>query len=633
MTAHATTGLILAGGFGTRLQTALPDRPKVLAEVNGRPFITILLDQLVAAGLEKIVICTGHLGHMVREALGASYRGLPVLYSHEEKPLGTGGAVRQAFERYDGDAFLVLNGDSYVDADLPAFRAWHESAGAPGSLVLTWVQDTARFGTVETNGGDRIRGFFEKRNVACPGWINAGVYLLSRELLTSMPANAIPFSIEREFFPGTLEKGLGGYKIRAPFIDIGTPESLASAAAFFAGIVRGKRRRFVVLDRDGTLIQQKHYLCSPQQVALTSNAAEALTQMRQIGLGIVLVTNQSGIGRGFFDTERVDEIHARMLDLLARDGASVDAIYVCPHTPEDNCSCRKPRPGLLQRASLEFGFALTEAFMIGDKACDIEAARSCGATTFLVTGGYGREHLQNGSAKPDFVVNDLMEAAECLSTLLRRPSMQTDAEDLVPGASERLRRHLLGSINAKQRLLEDCENTILAAAKAIAGSMAGGGKMLLCGNGGSAADCQHIAGEMVSVLNQSFPRPGLAAIAMTTDSSILTASANDFGYDGVFERQVQALGKPGDVVVGISTSGNSENVVRALRYASRNGMRSVCLTGASGGRIAKVAEISICVPSANVQHIQEAHITIGHILCDLVERTLFPSTGQPGQNV
>jgi len=110
---------------------------------------------------------------------------------------------------------------------------------------------------------------------------------------------------------------------------------------------------------------------------------------------------------------------------------------------------------------------------------------------------------------------------------------------------------------------------------------------------------------------------------MTTDSSILTASANDFGYDGIFERQVQALGKPGDVVVGISTSGNSENVFRALRYASHNGMRSICLTGASGGRIGKVAEISICVPSVSVQHIQEAHITIGHILCDLVERTLF----------
>jgi D-sedoheptulose 7-phosphate isomerase len=119
---------------------------------------------------------------------------------------------------------------------------------------------------------------------------------------------------------------------------------------------------------------------------------------------------------------------------------------------------------------------------------------------------------------------------------------------------------------------------------------------------------------------------------MTTDSSILTAIANDFGYEGIFERQVQALGKPGDVVVGISTSGNSENVLRAICYAARNRMRSICLTGASGGRIAKAAEITICVPSANVQHIQEAHITIGHILCDLVERSLYLAERQVSGN-
>jgi D-sedoheptulose 7-phosphate isomerase len=127
-------------------------------------------------------------------------------------------------------------------------------------------------------------------------------------------------------------------------------------------------------------------------------------------------------------------------------------------------------------------------------------------------------------------------------------------------------------------------------------------------------------------LNQSFPRPGLAAIALTTDSSILTASANDFGYAGVFERQVQALGKPGDVVVGISTSGGSENVVRARCYTAWNGMRTIGLTGAAGGRIAETSDIGIRVPSACVQDIEESHITIGTILCDLVERTLFPGT-------
>jgi histidinol-phosphate phosphatase family protein len=626
-TASKTTGVILAGGFGTRLHSLLPDRPKVLAEVNGRPFVTIVLDQLAAAGIEQIVVCTGHLGDQVQKTLGSDYRGIPLLYSQEKKPLGTGGAVRQAFDQYDADAFLVLNGDSYVDASLSAFRSWHEDGGRPGSLLLTWVEDCARFGTVETAEDGRVCGFFEKRNLACPGWINAGIYLLSREVLEALPA-ATPFSVEREFFPSLLERGLGGYRVRAPFIDIGTPQSLASAEAFFARIGRCARRRFVVLDRDGTLIHERNYLSSPQQVELIPRAAEALVQMREMGLGIVMITNQSGIGRGFFDMPQVDEVHTCMRDLLAREGASVDAVYVCPHTPDDNCACRKPQPGLLLRASAEFGFVPAESFMIGDKACDIEAGRSCGATTFLVRSGYGRQHLDNGWAKPDFVINDLTEAVECIRAILKSSSMQLETKGLIPQADERLRRHLVGSFTTKRRVLEDCEESILAAAGAISGSMVAGGKLLLCGNGGSAADCQHIAGEMVSVLNQSFLRPGLAAIAMTTDSSILTASANDFGYEGVFERQVQALGKPGDVVLGISTSGNSENVFRALSYASRHGMRSICLTGASGGRIAKTSEISICVPSVNVQHIQESHITIGHILCDLVERTLFQDERQ-----
>jgi D-sedoheptulose 7-phosphate isomerase len=175
----------------------------------------------------------------------------------------------------------------------------------------------------------------------------------------------------------------------------------------------------------------------------------------------------------------------------------------------------------------------------------------------------------------------------------------------------------------KQRVLDEIRSDILFAASLITRCFCAHGKLLVCGNGGSAADSQHIAGELVSVLSRDFPRPGLAAIALTTDSSVITASANDFGYGGVFERQTQALGNPGDTLLGITTSGNSENVVRALHWASAHDMTTIALTGASGGRAAELAHAAICVPSDNVQHIQEAHITIGHILCDLVEHSLF----------
>jgi len=191
-------------------------------------------------------------------------------------------------------------------------------------------------------------------------------------------------------------------------------------------------------------------------------------------------------------------------------------------------------------------------------------------------------------------------------------------------ALERLQDHVKRSIETKQRLVGRCTDEILAAAERIALCFHEGGKLLLCGNGGSAADVQHLAAEFVSVLTQSFIRPGLPAIALTTDSSILTASANDFGFEGIFARQVQALGRPGDVLIGLSTSGNSENVIRAIRYASEHEILTIALTGESGGKMAALASLAIRVPSSVTAHIQESHLMIGHILCDLSERAVFP---------
>lgn len=182
--------------------------------------------------------------------------------------------------------------------------------------------------------------------------------------------------------------------------------------------------------------------------------------------------------------------------------------------------------------------------------------------------------------------------------------------------------HLTASAEVNRRVSDQCLAAILAAADLIAGTFKAGGKVLLCGNGGSAADCQHMATEFVSSLTKDFERPGLPAIALTTDTSFLTAFSNDYEFEGVFERQVQALGKPGDMLIGISTSGNSANVLRAVEAARRADMQTVALTG-SGGRLARMADVAISVPSADTQHIQEAHLAIEHILCNLVERYLF----------
>jgi D-glycero-D-manno-heptose 1,7-bisphosphate phosphatase len=179
-------------------------------------------------------------------------------------------------------------------------------------------------------------------------------------------------------------------------------------------------RRFVVLDRDGTIIAERHYLSDPAQVELLPGAAEGLHRMAALGLGLIVVTNQSGVARGYFDLARVDEVHQRLRALLAAEQVALDGIYVCPHGPDAECPCRKPRPGLLLEAAAKFGFDPRACFVIGDKPCDIELGQAVGATTILVRTGYGAQYESAGTLQADHIVDDLRAAAEVLTPLVRR---------------------------------------------------------------------------------------------------------------------------------------------------------------------------------------------------------------------
>lgn len=181
---------------------------------------------------------------------------------------------------------------------------------------------------------------------------------------------------------------------------------------------------------------------------------------------------------------------------------------------------------------------------------------------------------------------------------------------------------LITSADVKRLTAARCSEAAMRAAEMIATSLRGGGKLMLCGNGGSAADSQHLAAEFVATLDHRRPRAGLAALALTTDSSFLTAYANDFGYEGVFARQVETLGRSGDVLIGISTSGNSANVVAACKAARAAGIGVVAMTGEGGGSVAEHADILLDVPSRVTMHIQESHIALGHVVTLAVERLL-----------
>jgi len=177
-------------------------------------------------------------------------------------------------------------------------------------------------------------------------------------------------------------------------------------------------RRYVVLDRDGTLIVDRHYLSDPNGVELVEGAGAALRRLAELGLGLVVVTNQSGVARGLVSPARLAEIHRRMQALLRIEGVQLAGIYVCPHGPEDGCACRKPRTALLERAALEKGFDPRRAFVVGDKRSDVALGRAMGATTLLVSRQEGASVARGEPREPDHVVADLVEAAARIERLL-----------------------------------------------------------------------------------------------------------------------------------------------------------------------------------------------------------------------
>lgn len=433
--------MILAGGFGTRLREVVSDRPKPMALVAGKPFLEWLILQAKSHGVARVILCTGHMAEIVQNYFGDGRRwGIEIVYSKEETPLGTAGAIRQAWPFVRGPMALVMNGDSYCAFNLAQMEAAAREKNAQAVMWLAQVEDASRYGAVRVDEKGWVSAFTEKSAIqhnGQNGQINAGVYVLSGKVVDGIPAGR-SVSLEREIFPGLIGQGLAAILGDGAFLDIGLPDSYRRAA---------------------------HTLKS----------------------------------------------EFKMLD------------------------------------------------------------------------------------KSEFVRGYVQESAAVM-----------------------------------QNLATHCAGDILQAAQLLVDVFRAGGKALICGNGGSAADAQHLAAEFMSRLTQDFVRPAIPAIALTTDTSFLTAFTNDEGFENVFARQVEGLGKPGDALIGISTSGNSKNVLAAVRAARARNMRVVTVTG-TGGQLRGLAHCAIAIPSSSTQHVQESSLAVYHMLCHIVEREVNTPTPDSSQ--
>lgn len=227
MVSH-TDAVILCGGQGRRLKSVVADTQKVMAEINGRPFLDILLDHIQKQGVGRVILCTGYQGEALERYYRQENRGLTIEFSREQNPLGTGGALKNARYFINSDPFFVLNGDSFCAIDLNAFLDFHKSKLARGTIAVSRAAQTGDYGSITLDESDGITGFREKQTADVLRYVNAGIYCLNEDVFSLMPDEQT-FSLEYDFFPALTGKGFYGFCVDAPFYDIGTPQRYAEA--------------------------------------------------------------------------------------------------------------------------------------------------------------------------------------------------------------------------------------------------------------------------------------------------------------------------------------------------------------------------------------------------------------------
>ena len=367
--------VVLAGGFGTRLAHVVSDVCKPMAPVAGRPFLRYLLDMLACARFDRVIVADGYRREQIESFFGASYRGMEVIYSSEDEPLGTGGAARRALALCKGESALVLNGDTYLDCDFVAMETALVE-GADAVVAVKRFRDFVRYGTVVLADDGSIASFVEKRHCT-EGLINTGAYLMRTDALASMPER---FSLERAW----LERLAGTGRLRAfecdgLFIDIGVPEDYALAQSMLKTLAH--EWRLAIFDRDGTINVDTVHLHEPDKLELIPETVELLHHYTEDPeWKVVVATNQAGIAKGLYTKDQMRAVHQALDAELAERDCRVDAYYYCPHHPDFTgpCKCRKPAPGMLLAAMRDFDASPKGCVMYGDKESDRLAAEAAG---------------------------------------------------------------------------------------------------------------------------------------------------------------------------------------------------------------------------------------------------------------
>lgn len=413
--------VIMAGGKGTRIASVASDVPKPMIRIGGKPILEHQIDNLKASGLTDITLVIGHLGQVIQSYFGDGSRfGVKITYFVEEQPLGTAGALFKMPQLTDD--FLLLCGDIIFDVDFNRFIAFHKKQGAWASLMAhpnSHPYDSSLLVTEmappQQNGGlpydtHRVIRWLNKEDdrLYYKNRVNAGIEILSPQLLDETRAHFVPrhpeqpdkIDLDRDVLKPNIKSGrIFAYDTPEYIKDMGTPDRFYETERDLEqGIVRSRnlknKQKAIFLDRDGTINKYVGFVTGPEQLELIEGVADAIKQINKSGYLTIVVTNQPVIARGDCTFDELQIIHDKLETELGKNGAFIDALYMCPHHPDRgfegerpdykfSCACRKPNAGLLQQAAKAFNIDLGQSYMIGDSDSDVAAGLAAGCKLSL----------------------------------------------------------------------------------------------------------------------------------------------------------------------------------------------------------------------------------------------------------
>lgn len=387
---NSKEAIILAGGLGTRLREAVPDLPKCLAPVAGRPFLFHVINYLRMQGVERFIFSLGYKHEVIGTWLAEQFSRMDYECVVEEEPLGTGGAIRLALGHARGTNVIVTNGDTLFKADLAKLSFLHAQKNAGCTLALKPMQNFDRYGAVETDADHTITAFREKQFYR-QGLINGGLYLIDKEYFQSFTFPSI-FSFEKDFLEKQVENGrIAGLPQDSYFIDIGIPEDYNRAQTYLQpaplDLAAIDHNWTLFLDRDGVINEDKpgSYIFNTGEFVFMDGAPALFKKLAATFGRIVVVTNQRGVGRGLMTEAGLQAIHQTMTEQVEAAGGKIDAIYYCSAVQNEHPD-RKPNPGMAAQAIRDFpAIDPARSIMIGNNLSDMQFGRNAGLYTVFVT--------------------------------------------------------------------------------------------------------------------------------------------------------------------------------------------------------------------------------------------------------